>query len=142
MKSHSLFAGLIVVWASPWLAAQSFGVLHDFSAGEGSNPFGLMQASDGTLFGATHTGGANHDGTLFSVAADGSSFGLFYDFSGNPDGASPNGRIQGTDGALYGTCFDGGPSGVGAVFSISTNGSAFTALHAFSFNSIDGAAPR
>jgi len=41
--------------------------LHSFRSLEGMYPAGVLQASDGTLYGVTEEGGANQDGTLFSL---------------------------------------------------------------------------
>ena len=56
-----------------------------------------------------------------------------------PEGKIPQSTlVQGRDGALYGTTWAGGPSGMGVVFRIDTAGN-YSVLHAFS--GADGQAP-
>ena len=97
---------------------------------DGANPHGgLIQASDGSLYGTTSSGGANGAGTIFKINQAGA-FATLHDFAGS-DGASPvSSLIQGPDGALYGTTNAGGASGRGTIFKIDADGTAFTTLHA------------
>lgn len=66
-----------------------------------------------------------------------------YNFAGGKaSGANPwyVTLVQGTNGALYGTTYNGGSKGMGTVFSISTTGT-FTLLHSFTGGASDGANP-
>jgi len=85
--------------------------------GAGSLPIaGLVQGSDGALYGTTSEGGANGDGTIFSLTTNGILTTL-YSFQGKGDGSEPlAGLVQGSDGALYGTTYYGGVNGQGTVF--------------------------
>lgn len=114
--------------------AQSYDVLHEFSAAEGSNlPTGLVQASNGDFYGVTTNGGTAGLGSLFRMSSDGSDFVVLHSFEGT-DGRSPYGRlIQGQDGALYGTTSQGGDQDVGVVFRMTADGSSFSVLHAFDY---------
>jgi uncharacterized repeat protein (TIGR03803 family) len=92
----------------------------------GSRPYsGLIQASDGNLYGTTANGGSNGDyGTVFKITLNGALTTL-YDFcsmSGCTDGFSPYAAVvEGTDGNLYGTTsHTGGPNDQGTVFSLTT----------------------
>ena len=78
----------------------------------------LMRASDGRLYGTTIVGGRHGEGTVFSIAADGSDLRVLHSFRGGAtDGAGPTaGLIQASDGALYGTTARGGRWDFGAVF--------------------------
>lgn len=113
-------------------------VLHSFAGGnDGQQPYaGLVQATDGVLYGTTYLGGSNNVGIVFKVNPDGSGNTPIYNFAANnvnPFGlAYPSGLIQGSDGALYGTSGFGGTSADGSVFRINTDGSGFTVLHSFS----------
>jgi uncharacterized repeat protein (TIGR03803 family) len=55
--------------------------------------------------------------------------------------------VQGPDGTLYGVTTDGGAGGAGVVFSVQTNGTAFTIIKSFSMVDVstgtntDGATP-
>jgi uncharacterized repeat protein (TIGR03803 family) len=62
------------------------------------------------------------------------SFGVF------PNGAYPNGLVQGSDGHFYGTTGSGRTNDNGTVFKIGTNG-AFTSLYSFT-GTKDGSWPR
>jgi uncharacterized repeat protein (TIGR03803 family) len=115
--------------------------LYSFTGGrDGGNPRGgLMQAGDGNLYGTTENGGTNFDGTVFRISTNGALTRL-YSFTDGHDGAFPEAAlVQARDGNLYGTTFEGGTNGFGAVFRITTNG-ALTPLYSFT-NGHDGAYP-
>jgi uncharacterized repeat protein (TIGR03803 family) len=67
------------------------------------------------FYGTTEGGGANDDGTLFSIESTGHEE-MVHSFSG-PDGIEPGSTLI-VNGALYGTTFDGGFHGAGSVYSI------------------------
>ncbi len=133
------FGALIVTWAlltSLPATAQSYTVLHPFSYAQ-QNPGGLVQASDGSFYGTTNSGGTNGYGSVFKITPTGTLTTLF-SFSGS-DGQNPQGTlIQGTDGNLYGTTSQGGANGWGTVFRMTLAG-ALTTLH--SFEGSDGQNP-
>jgi uncharacterized repeat protein (TIGR03803 family) len=87
---------------------------------------GVLEGSDGLLYGVTLWGGTHLQGTLFSLARDGSNFTTLKSFDCTPDGCNPYaGLTEGDDGLLYGTTYQGGLSGYGTVFRIAKNGSDF-----------------
>ena len=105
---------------------------------------GLVQASDGNIYGATDLGGANCNpgggcGTFFKIAPSGTLTTL-YSFNDTDEGGPQAALIQATDGNLYGTTEEGGsnPAGYGTIFEITT-GATLTTLH--SFQGSDGAYP-
>src|SRR5438105_191846 len=103
-------------------AAGSLTTLHSFSGspGEGANPIaGLVQGSDGNLYGTTALGGTHFRGTVFNIDATGSLTTL-HSFAGSPgEGALPfAGLVQGSDGKFYGTTALGGAHGAGTVFNL------------------------
>jgi uncharacterized repeat protein (TIGR03803 family) len=107
--------------------------LHLFTGGNdgGAPEAGLVQGSDGNLYGTTSFGGNTHlnyssgDGTVFKISTNGALTSLHRFTAGN-DGATPvAGLVQGSDGYFYGTTRNGS-----TVFKISTNG-ALTTLHSF-----------
>jgi uncharacterized repeat protein (TIGR03803 family) len=121
-------------------------VLHTFTAlnsntgtnADGATPLGAMVLSGNTLYGTTSAGGAGGNGTVFSVGTNGNNFSTLYSFTAldpiagtNTDGAIPSGGLVLSNGVLYGTTFAGGFGKSGVVFSIGTDGSAFTILHHF-----------
>jgi len=113
--------------------------MYSFSGEDGAYPYGaLVQAADGSFYGTTASGGQYYSGNLFRITPAGD-FTSLYSFSGGVDGAYPLAAlIQGRDGSLYGTTYEGGTNGVGTVFKFSTNG-ILTTLH--SFDHTDGAHP-
>ena len=96
---------------------------------------GLMQATDGNLYGTTFGGGANGNGTVFKITTGGT-LTMLHSFA-STDGANPySGLMQATDGNLYGTTYHGGfnnctgDPGCGTVFKI-TPGGTLTTLYSF-----------
>jgi uncharacterized repeat protein (TIGR03803 family) len=111
----------------------TYTVLHSFGWDpDGGHPAcGVVQASDGFLYGTASSGGSNiyRLGLVFRMSLDGTGFSVLHAFSGD-DGAYPIGAlIEGQDGLLYGTTSEGGPL-EGTAFSLSTGGT-FTMLHGF-----------
>jgi uncharacterized repeat protein (TIGR03803 family) len=114
-----------------------------FNGFNGSFPqSGLLTASDGNFYGTTQTGGPvgfGQQGTVFRLAADGSSFATLYSFDG-ANGALPYGSlIQTADGSFYGTTERGGAADLGTVFQIPPGGPVTTRA---SFTGANGAFPR
>jgi uncharacterized repeat protein (TIGR03803 family) len=112
---------------------------------DGANPSSaLIQGANGDFYGTTNQGGANGDGTVFSITPSGTLTTL-HSFDG-ADGANPVGAlVLATDGNFYGTTQNGGANvgdfcegGCGTLFKI-TPGGTLTRLHSFRFT--DGAAP-
>jgi len=121
-------------------ATPIFTVLHQFNGTDGSGPdAGLIQASDGNLYGNTGHGGLFGSGTLFGMTLGGV-FGPLHSFSGT-DGLVPFAELlQGSDGQLYGTTAQGGSSGAGVVFQSDLAGNVTVpVLH--QFNGVDGRQP-
>jgi uncharacterized repeat protein (TIGR03803 family) len=104
---------------------------------------GLAQGTDGNFYGITTYGGANGDGTVFKVTPSGTLTTL-HSFAQAVDGAFPiGGVVQGSDGKLYGTTYQGGAHGNGTVFKISTKGTLTTLYNFCSLNNCtDGAHPK
>jgi YVTN family beta-propeller protein/uncharacterized repeat protein (TIGR03803 family) len=101
---------------------------------------GLVQASDGNLYGTTEVGGANGDGTIFKITLGGTLTTL-YSFcaqSGCTDGLLPVSGLVQAGGNLYGTTDSGGANGYGTVFEITPAGQLTTV---YSFDLTDGAFP-
>ena len=113
---------------------------------DGSLPrAGLMQDSNGTLYGATEGGGTNNRGTVFKITPAGH-LTVIYNFcnlAGCADGAEPyGGLVQASNGSLVGTTESGGQYGFGSIFSVTPAGS-FETLYSFcaSTGCPDGASP-
>jgi uncharacterized repeat protein (TIGR03803 family) len=120
------------------LPAQTFTSLHSFNGTDGANPYaGLLQGSDGNLYGTTFAGGSKNLGTVFNISTGGTLTSL-HSFDAT-EGSNPFGRlVQGNHGSFYGTSSEDGANSVGTFFNITFTGK-LTTLH--SFNSTDGATP-
>jgi uncharacterized repeat protein (TIGR03803 family) len=125
-----------------------FTILHNFSGDDGFSPRGALVSDGGRLYGMNSylPGGIlmNHDralppqldnlGYIFAVNADGSGFTILHSLLGGPEnGGVPSGSLLLIDGTLYGVTATGGGDflGPGTIFSMRTDGSAFTLLHIF-----------
>ena len=116
--------------------------LHSFMSWtiDSSYPVGLVQGSDGNFYGTTEYGGTKGGGTIFKITSGGALTPL-YSFTNGIDGADPEASlVQGSDGSFYGTTYEGGTTGFGTIFKI-TSGGALTPLYSFT-NGIDGGVPR
>ena len=115
---------------------------------DGTAPLGLIQGTDGNLFGVTGGGGtAGGYGTIFKMTTTGTLTTLHsFDLT---DGAGPEGLVQASDGYFYGTTNSGGFSNsgcsygnvtgtCGTVFKVTPTG-ALTTLHIFNYT--DGGNP-
>ena len=109
---------------------------------DGYNPTaGLVQGSDGNLYGETLFGGPNGYGSIFKITTSGTLTTL-YSFN-NTDGSEPTGGlVQGSDGNFYGTTSLGGANSAGTVFKMTPSGT-LTTLHSFCVQSgcPDGSSP-
>jgi len=127
-------------------------LLHSFCAGsncmDGAYPYaGLVQATNGNLYGVTRYGGYNQWGTVFEISVAGKLTTL-HQFSSGTEGITPySALIQAKDGNLYGTAPEGGAyiktgNSSGTVFKITPQGK-LTALYSFcsQTNCTDGAYP-
>ena len=120
-----------------------YAVLHTFTGGttDGATPYSGLVLNDGVLYGTTSGGGADNDGTIFSINTDGTGFNVLYSFTGGSDGSAPAADLILSGSTLYGTTSEGGPDEDGAIFSIGTSGSNFDVLHTFTGTTNDGANP-
>jgi uncharacterized repeat protein (TIGR03803 family) len=141
----ALIAGLGLIPAGR-VTAQTFTTLHSFMGGYGgAYPDAGLILSANTLYGTTHGGGIDDEGTVFAVNNDGTGFTIVLFFTGFNSGSSPQAGLILSGSTLYGTAVSGGSSGNGTVFAVNTSGTGFTKLHNFtalsnSTNS-DGANP-
>ncbi len=103
-------------------------------ANPGEFPAGSLTLSGSTLYGMTGWGGANNDGTVFSISTTGGSLHNLLSFTGSSGaylGATPLGNLTLIGSTLYGMTTAGGAYGNGAIFSINTDGSDFQTLLSF-----------
>lgn len=86
-------------------------MLHKFGHGsDGANPEVGLTNVKGTLYGTTTFGGANNDGTIFSITTTGQEQ-VLYSFAGGSDGALPEAGLINVNGTLYGTTESSGRYG-------------------------------
>jgi uncharacterized repeat protein (TIGR03803 family) len=119
----------------------SLTTLHSFCPQPGcidgwSPEAGLVQGTDGNLYGTTTFGGASTGGTIFEILPTGE-LSTLYSFCAQAncaDGSFPAATlVQATNGSFYGTTYAGGrnlcdSSGCGTVFSLSTGLAPFVAF--------------
>jgi uncharacterized repeat protein (TIGR03803 family) len=108
-------------------------VLHAFTGGQdGGAPIAPpVEGYDHSYYGTTTIGGASGFGTVYKLTPSGT-FTTIYsiaDFAHGRDPWAP--LVLGTDGNFYGTTFEGGSSGAGVFFKITTSGK-YTVLYNFS----------
>jgi len=120
----------------------TFTLLYFFKGSDGSSPMGgLVQGTDGSLYGTTSTGGASGatNGTVFKITLGGLFTSLLTFPSNGRSGRAPMGNlVQGSDGSFYGTTSAGGTSENGTVFKITPTGT-FSSL--VSFSGLNGSFP-
>jgi len=120
--------------------------LHSFcsegnSCPEGAFPLaGVIQASDGNLYGTTFFGPGGNLGTIFQITPAGTLTTL-YKFCGGGvrcrQAGNPEQLLQGTDGNFYGTDYLGGSGGYGTVFRFSS-GNTLDTVHHFCVGGVMG----
>lgn len=125
-----------------------FAVLHSFSgASDGKYPMsGVIQGSDGALYGTASEGGATGNGTVFKLNTDGSGYVVLHQFAGaQTDGAFPLGELAEDLGgnALFGTTYAGssGTNNQGTIFKIGLDGGSYSTVYSFAYPSKAGAKP-
>jgi uncharacterized repeat protein (TIGR03803 family) len=107
----------------------------------------LVADAFGNLLGTTYAGGTSGEGTVFEIVKTSTGYAstptTLVNFNGT-NGANPfAGLIADANGDLFGTTYQGGPSGEGTVFEIAktSSGYASTATTLVSFNGTNGANP-
>ncbi len=117
------FSFVLAVVLSQTMQAQTFSVLHDFTAGtDGANPTSAITVGPGgVLYGTAVAFGPLGNGTVFSLSHKNSGwvFSTLYGFAGGSDGSYPSGGVViGPYGALYGTTDQGGSENDGTVYAL------------------------
>jgi uncharacterized repeat protein (TIGR03803 family) len=115
--------------------------IYSFTGGaDGNTPIApLLRGADGAFYGSTQLGGYAGAGNIFRITTNGV-LTLLYSFNGTNDGGDPtNGLTQGVDGNFYGVTENGGASGVGCIFKLTTNG-VFSTVYSFT-GMMDGSFP-
>lgn len=112
-----------------------FTVLHTFKSTDGENPESILALSGGILYGTTALGGKGISGTVYSLSTNGTNFNVLHNFTSgaNSTGQSLSGLLV-SGGTLYGTTAVGATNETSAIFSLSTNGSAYREIFYFTTN--------
>jgi len=131
-----------VAAVAPWTETR----IHDFDFSDGEQPSGdLLLDSAGNLYGTTCYGGTGEDGTVFTlIPLNGAwTHSILHSFTGggyDDDGSCPkSGVVLDAAGNVYGTTYDGGAHGDGAVYQVTPSGSE-SVLYSFTGGS-DGSLP-
>ena len=115
----------------------SFAKLRDMDFETGGNPIGgLVQASDGKLYGLNNSG----QYYIYSFDPVTSVYTPLIGVYNNTNGGFPNGSlIQASDGKLYGCTSNGGTANYGVIFSYDPATNTLTVVKNFGF--VDGSHP-
>jgi uncharacterized repeat protein (TIGR03803 family) len=148
MRRLSLTLAVLASLATPAaLSAQTATLAHNYELSntgtDGAYPYGgLIQASDGNLYGANQGGGnSTGAGTLFKISPGSNyAYTVVYTFSGT-DAAVPNALIELPDGNLYGSSEYGGAHNRGTIFKFSPTTNELTVLYSFTNQLTDGDNP-
>ena len=118
----------------------SFTTLHNFATNnaslcwtnaDGANPSSSLVLVGNTLYGTANSGGSGGFGTVFCLKTNGQEFTVLHNFDGKTDANGPNGDLVLLGDTLLGTSYYNTLSSGGSVFSLKTNGSAFTTVRSF-----------
>jgi len=121
------------------ISTGNFVELFDFDSTNGSVPNGLMQSSNGLLYGLTAFGGTYSQGVLYSLDPLTNQQTVYFNFHGKK-GSIPRGNlIEASDGFFYGTTSGGGDSLRGTIFKFDPVSGAIKTE--FSFHDVYGESP-
>jgi uncharacterized repeat protein (TIGR03803 family) len=114
-------------------SGDGYEVLHEFQNGpnDGSRPLGGLTLVDNRLYGMTQVGGGigKYDGLVFGIDLDGKNFNIIHKFDRGR--GAPEGSLVARGSTLYGATCRGG----GAIFKVSTDGTAYSELYRFPMRS-------
>jgi uncharacterized repeat protein (TIGR03803 family) len=117
-------------------------VLYRFTGPGGAYPRAGLIYRNHMLYGTTSGGGRESSGTVFSMNTDGTNERVVYSFgNSDADGLGPFAGLIEVKGAFYGTTSEGGATGAGTAFRVSSKGNE-RVLHSFGKNYLyDGSTP-
>lgn len=136
VKASLLFFVMAMLIPGTALAQWNYRLVASFAPPDyhDSGPNGLVQASDGTIFGTTYLGGSAKQGTIFKLGANGLE--VVFDFA-NTEAGGPMGTLMlDNNGTLVGT---GTGGAAGSIFKWDANG--LTSLYGFGNVAEEGAFP-
>ena len=103
----------------------------DIDNSDGAFPRAGLTLVGSTLYGTTTSGGNFGNGTVFSIADDGTNYKTVHSFA-QDEGEDSFAPLTLVGSVLYGANYIGGPGIYGTLFSLDTDGSDFQVIHAFS----------
>lgn len=93
---------------------------------------GLVEGSDGNLWGTTEQGGTTGNGTVFKLNPSSGTFQTVVQFDGNNDGGTPTGSlVKGAGDSLWGMTSEGGASDAGVIFMVDAITGGFSPVVSF-----------
>jgi uncharacterized repeat protein (TIGR03803 family) len=100
---------------------------------DGAHPYaGVVQGTNGMLFGTCSNGGPNNAGVVFRISTNGTGYTNIRGFGGAGDGTNAiAGLVCDTNNTLYGVTWKGGTSGLGTLFKINGDGTSYAKLTNF-----------
>ncbi len=99
---------------------------YGFVDATGSGPYsGLIQGTNGKLYGSTDGGGTNDSGVIYSLTTTGT-ITVLHNIDSSTDGYQPS-IIQATSGNFYGTAWGGGMGNQGSLYEL-TSENVFSAI--------------
>lgn len=109
----------------------TFTTLHTFGWSDGGQPLAPpVWGPDGNLYGTTNSGGASNLGVVYRITPAGD-YSVLHSFTGGNDGGWPRAElIMSKNGNFYGSTNNGGGSGYGTLFELTTSG-ALTTIYTF-----------
>jgi uncharacterized repeat protein (TIGR03803 family) len=136
-ESHGGRGGGTIYRFDPADFTNTYEVLHSFGVGnDGWTPYnyaGLVQASDGDLYGTTINGGSTGGGTIYKITTSGV-YTMLHSFNYANEGYGPEASfVEGNDGMLYSTTIWGGSNDDGTIFRFDPTGNTVTVLYSFNY---------
>ncbi len=123
------------------LGISTYSIVFNYTtASTGGQPVGgLMQASNGKIYGTTNAGGANNLGVLFEFNTASNTFSLLSNMTSSLGGNPQAALTQASNGKLYGTTRVGGTNNLGVLFEFDPSINIQTKL--FDFSALNGSFP-
>jgi len=125
LSAHSTGARGAVFKLTPDGTLTGLGFLEDAITGhDETGGWGLIEGSDGNFYGVATAGGAYDLGAIFSVTPAGELDALWdFEEASADTGSMPAGPlVEGPDGNLYGTMYDGGEYNGGTIYRVTPDG--------------------
>ncbi len=103
------------------LSGSGYKIIYGFVDATGFGPnTGVVQGSDGKLYGATSAGGTNSNGVIYRVSTSGTGYTVLYNLASTSTDGAPNTLIRATNGNLYGSSFGGGNGNQGDIWELTS----------------------